>query len=158
MTTRRTKPLQQLVFDNIVVDPDRGCWLKKPTTGNRGYAKMKTIKNGKPVSERGHRFSWRAFNGEIPEGLDVLHRCDVRNCMNPSHLFLGTNLDNINDKIAKNRQPKGEEIRSAKLTEEAVRFIRKSDKTIRELAKQFNVDKSTIRQVKLKITWKWVSE
>lgn len=50
-----------------------------------------------------HRVAWSLFKGPIPEDLHVLHKCDVRNCVNPYHLFLGTNLDNIHDRIAKGR-------------------------------------------------------
>jgi hypothetical protein len=50
-----------------------------------------------------HRLSWLVNVGEIPEGMHVLHKCDNRPCCNPKHLFLGTNLDNIKDRVSKNR-------------------------------------------------------
>ena len=54
-----------------------------------------------------HRVSWILHNGPIPDGLFVLHKCDVRNCVNPDHLFLGTKSDNRQDQIRKGRQPRG---------------------------------------------------
>jgi hypothetical protein len=68
------------------------------------------------VIKDAHRVSWELTNGPIPEGLHVLHRCDVRACVNPEHLFLGTNSDNIIDKIAKGRHPHGPGHYATKLT------------------------------------------
>ncbi len=76
-----------------------------------------------------HRASYKIYKGEIPKGLCVLHRCDVRHCINPDHLFLGTHQDNYNDMIKKNRQDrsknqKGEEHWNCKLTDKEVFEIR----------------------------------
>jgi hypothetical protein len=53
-----------------------------------------------------HRAAWTLFVGEIPNGMNVLHRCDVRNCINPDHLFIGTQQDNVADMIKKKRDRK----------------------------------------------------
>ena len=71
--------------------------------------------NGKSLSS--HRFIYECFNGPILDNLCTLHKCDNPPCVNPYHLFLGTYQDNINDKVNKGRQAKGEIINTAILTE-----------------------------------------
>lgn len=95
-----------------------------------------------------HRHSWAMHNGEIPEGLNVLHHCDIRNCVNPTHLFLGTNLDNAIDCINKGR-------RGRKLDSKKVRAIL-ADKTNSHyaLGKKFGVDASLIRRIRRREAWK----
>ena len=70
-------------------------WLGKPTS--HGYGAIRA--NGERIST--HRFSWEIHNGPIPDGLFVCHKCDVKLCVNPDHLFLGTNLDNQRDRAHK---------------------------------------------------------
>lgn len=76
-----------------------GCVIWLGSMGGRRYGSLKV--NGRV--ERAHRVSWTAAKGAIPEGMHVLHRCDVPLCINPDHLFLGTHADNMADKEAKAR-------------------------------------------------------
>jgi hypothetical protein len=99
---RPNKESRQRILDNITID-DNGCWLMKPYKGCKGYAKVEESINGQRKTYRAHRYSYQAFNGEIPKGLQVCHSCDVRNCVNPEHLWLGTNQDNVNDMVKKGR-------------------------------------------------------
>jgi hypothetical protein len=80
------------------VDKTADCWL---WTGAqcKGYGQLSSPKR----SRYAHRLSWEISNGDIPEGLQVLHRCDTPLCVRPDHLFLGTNTDNIEDRIKKQR-------------------------------------------------------
>ena len=83
--------------------PKGDCWIWTGRIDNSkrgGYGWF-----GK--NQRTHRLSWVIANGIIPDGLQVLHHCDIRPCVNPSHLFLGTNQDNVDDKVAKGRHPRG---------------------------------------------------
>jgi hypothetical protein len=75
------------------------CWEWQGSKNKHGYGHFKY----KRKTHRAHRISWTLIKGEIPEGMCVLHRCDNRLCVNPFHLFLGTNQDNMDDKMKKNR-------------------------------------------------------
>src|SRR5215471_5778543 len=87
----------------------RSCWLWFGSCDPRGYGRL-----GKPYGVDGpayipaHRLSWILNRGPIPSGLHVLHRCDVRECVRPDHLFLGTQSTNMADKVAKGRQHRGD--------------------------------------------------
>lgn len=80
------------------------CWPWKAGTNLNGYGQMRV--GFKKIGA--HRLSWEIHNGSIPHGMHVLHCCDNRLCVNPSHLFLGTHADNMRDRVAKNRSARGE--------------------------------------------------
>lgn len=90
-----------------------------------------------------HRVAWMLANGPIPDGMFVCHKCDNRRCVNPEHLFLGTAKDNSVDMSRKGRSTRGERAYQAKLTEDQVRYMRRSDERLTDLAKRFGVARST---------------
>lgn len=136
------------VIDDCVEWPK----YKKPS----GYGQIMLGPKGQRRCVRAHRWVWEQIHGPIPAGLCVLHRCDNRACVNPQHLFLGTQLDNIADKVAKDRQQKGERVPNARLREQDVRTIRSSVASQRELAKHFGVDQSTISDVVRRKHWRHI--
>lgn len=106
-----------------------------------------------------HRISFSSLVGEIPQGMLVLHRCDNPACINPAHLFLGTNLDNNKDRDNKGRTHKGESHRRAKLTVEKILSIRSrhlSGESMESIAEDFNVCGTTIGKIIRKERWKHV--
>jgi hypothetical protein len=90
-----------------------GCWLWRGTRDPDGYGLFKPTR---ATLVRAHRYAYAAEHGAIPDGMQVLHRCDVRACVNPAHLFLGTNADNLRDMAVKSR--------AAKMPAEDVRWVR----------------------------------
>ena len=89
-----------------------GCWLWTGARIHSGYGSFRLSRPPRTVVA--HRLSWEMDHGPIPMGLWVLHHCDVRACVRPAHLFLGTNLDNVRDCTLKGR-------RSAKLNPDVIR-------------------------------------
>lgn len=83
------------------------CWLWTASKRNKGYGAFAYVQDGRTVHDRAHRFSYRLHIGGIPPGMFVLHRCDTPACVNPNHLFLGTNQDNVTDMMRKGRNVVG---------------------------------------------------
>jgi hypothetical protein len=83
--------------------PFSGCWLWTDSCHRSGYGQLfvRSRTNRFAKNVRAHRLSWELHNGEIPEGQYVLHKCDVRSCVNPDHLFLGTHEENMIDMCRK---------------------------------------------------------
>jgi hypothetical protein len=103
-----------------------------------------------------HRVAWIHAFGEIPSGLSVLHHCDTPLCVNPSHLFLGTNAENVKDKIRKRRQVQGDRVPQAKLTVLDIQQIRSLNQSQNQIARQFGVTQSTISAIIRREAWKHV--
>lgn len=138
------------------------CWpwvgqLGKPSRVNMLYGRFAMLSDGKTKSYRSHRFVWMLMRGPIPDGMNVLHRCDNTKCCNPEHLFLGSQHDNIEDMKRKNRQARGENNVKAKLTEADVREIRASTETTSALAKRYGVHYTTMVKVRDGRFWSHVN-
>ena len=126
------------------VDKSGECWVWTAALHTTGYGIFGI--GGKRV-DRAHRISWAIANGPIPEGAHILHHCDNRPCVNPAHLFIGTNQDNVNDCIKKGRHspppPMGGWNKKAIPDEIISRLGKQSDSS---LASECGVDKGAMRK------------
>lgn len=141
------------------------CWLWLGCKLSKGYGQL-TVNGNKHLA---HRFSWELFFGPIPAELFVLHHCDVPACVNPAHLWLGTNADNMRDRNAKGRQAsgkrsgaythpervlRGERHPRAKLTKAQVVAIRRATGLHREIATRFGISRTQVCQIRRHLYWR----
>lgn len=123
------------------------CWewlgAKHPT----GYGKLWIILD-KRVCKPSHHVSLILSGIHIPEGSVVMHSCDNPSCVNPKHLKVGSQQENIQDKLRKGRQPTGDKHHNTVISDADVSYIRRSKKLGTELAKQFQVSPSVISNIR----------
>lgn len=150
--SKRYGSIEERFWRDVNPEPNSGCWLWSGAVDELGYGRFRV--GDKKV--RVHRLSYEMHCEAIPAGMVVRHKCDVAACVNPAHLCLGTDAENVRDKVARNRQARGERLPSAKLTEDDVRAIRRMDGTHREIARQFGVAHNIIGNIKRGIDWRHV--
>ena len=138
-------------YDPIPYD---GCWLWRGATRN-GYGTVRY--NGK--SQSAHRVVYEITKAPIPEGMFVCHTCDVRDCVNPDHFFLGDGKANMADCVAKGRIAAGERQGHSKLTEAQVLEMRRkraSGMSYDEIAKGYDVIRNTVKRICNRERWGWL--
>jgi hypothetical protein len=128
-----------------------GCWNFPGAKDRYGYVPIRA--NGKRT--KAHRLAYIISKGPITKP-QVCHRCDNPSCVRPSHLFVGTNRDNVLDAIKKKRWPSGSEHKNAKLTESEVLAIRADSRSIPQIARQYGMGESTIGRIKSREAWRHV--
>lgn len=153
-TVKRRKSESQASFDRrrfwSKVIKQQECWEWNGERDKDGYGKINLMSFQTRVA---HRLSWILTFGEIPEGMLVCHRCDNPSCVNPNHLFLGTQSDNINDMYKKGRGifHKGEHCCRAKLTNAQANKIRELYSSGRHtqatLSKEFEISQAQISAI-----------
>lgn len=159
----RTLPIKTKFEARVSPEPMSGCWLWDGHYYANGYGYFSNSR-----SERGsaHRFSWKLYRGEIPEGSLVCHRCDNRACVNPDHLFLGTHADNLADASQKGRlkhKPsrkisvhRGERHWAAKLTPNQVLEIRQLPRSeLKKAPMKYGVSLGTIYNLRCRTKNLW---
>lgn len=167
-----TKKQVENLWDGITKRPS-GCWEWHRCCFTAGYGMIRLGNHGYAV----HRVVYQLHYGNDPSEMQVLHRCDNRKCCRPDHLFLGTNYDNVMDKMQKGRwnggkgaghghntkpecYPVGEDHRMSKATTDQVIEIRRRRATgepCRQIATDFGFSKSMIESIAARKTWKHVT-
>ena len=140
-----TEKTMQRFTSKISPPNENGCMLWNASIRENGYGQFHL--KGKVV--KAHRYAYELAYGKIEDDRLVCHRCDVRACVNPDHLFLGTNAENTADMIAKQRSGNGRR----KLTESQVREIRSSTETQRQLAERFQISIQHVYYIRRGTRW-----
>lgn len=160
MRPSRSIPVELRFWKFVSKDPD-GCWNWTGAISDRGYGNVSVCGKTKLAT----RVAWEMHFGAIPEGLYICHTCDNPACVNPSHLFLGTPLENMADMKLKNRSNrcKGERQGSAKLTNDIVLSIRRfrknnPDVSSASIARIFEVSKHSVYSVLSFKSWNHLEE
>jgi hypothetical protein len=149
-------PVTKAFLEEMAVKDGSGCWLWPRAVSKQGYG---VLRIGKAAGKLWtlHRLAWTVWKGPIPKGISVLHRCDVRRCFNPDHLFLGTQQDNNKDRDSKGRVCHGEKHANAVLTAEQVLEIRRRHKEGErkgDLGDVFGISRQGIHDVVMHRNWK----
>lgn len=141
-------------FMSRVKKDSNGCWVWTGQLQKSGYGICGRMKN----RTRAHRLSYQLFIGDIPAGLNVLHHCDNPPCVNPSHLYAGTNWENSQDRVRRDRGIRGVRHPSAKITEDDARAIFVDRRTQKEIAAAYGICKAAVYYVKIGHSWRLATE
>lgn len=155
---KQAKPLKDRLIENSRLNPKTGCWEWQLHKDNSGYARIILPDHTRLLV---HRASYEVFVGEIPNGLQVCHKCDNPICINPEHLFTGTPKENGEDKSRKGRVKKllGAKNPQSKLDERKVkniRFLAKIGVPQKRLAEVFGVNRHHISDIVTGRRWGWL--
>ena len=147
-------PLSKRI-EKHVIRASNGCLEWTGALNEAGYARLSV--EGRNV--RVHRLNWELTHGAIPDGMFVCHRCDNPKCVDPDHLFLGTNQDNVTDMMTKGRGSVGERQGNAKLSLADVRNIRglPTSMTHKEVADIYQISFQHVSRIRHGVNWNHVS-
>lgn len=144
--------------------PWSGCWIWLGTIDVRPthlpYGKFWVGATGRSIPA--HRASWRIYRGEVPRGKLILHQCDVACCVNPDHLFIGTQRENTQNMIDKARHlrmvvsRRGEKNNFAKVSASDVESIRADTRSQRLIAADYGITQPAVSLIKLRKNWRWL--
>ena len=160
-------PADERFWRHVIKAGPDDCWLWTGGNSGNGYGRFRRGRKSEGMIQA-HVFSYELHNGPIQDGLLVLHRCDVRGCVNPKHLFVGDQGDNVRDCVSKGRmrglfaggqderRKHGSDHKSAKLTEIQIPEIRMDTRPYRIIASDYGVDRSLVGLIKRRRVWKHV--
>lgn len=152
MPRKKRSEIERFI-EKINHNPETGCWEWTAWVNNWGYGFF----YGSRKSRLAHRASYELFCGEIPDKMHVLHKCDNPKCVRPSHLFLGTELDNKRDMVEKKRQAYGERNGKSKVNQEIIKTIReRRDLKLREVSEMFGISIMQASRIRRGLQWRHI--
>lgn len=128
-----------------------GCWIyDAPPANKAGHAHIVT---NKKIRVYVHRFSYWLHNGPIPDGQSVLHRCDVPRCVNPAHLFLGSQKENMRDAVRKGRKKAWGIQKLDALQVQQIRALAAAGELHKDIAPRFGIARNTVTNIVNRKSW-----
>jgi hypothetical protein len=154
----KARPLRERFEEKFMPEPNSGCWLWIASCLPWGYGTIKvgSRTDGSRITARAHCLSWALYRGPIPKGLNVLHKCDTPYCVNPDHLYVGTQKHNVRDMYQRRGDQNGERNRNSKLTNKEVLAIRAASGSLKEIADRFGVSFPLISMIRHRKIWKHI--
>ncbi|BAO82900.1 external origin protein [Serpentinimonas maccroryi] len=151
---RQPRPLSERFWKKVEKRSPDECWPWIGSIDTRGYGNIGA--DGDKPLRRAHRVAYELCVAPIPEVLVVCHVCDNRACVNPQHLFVATQRENVLDMVRKGRRqwPSGELHRWAKLSTADVVAIRDDTRAPRLIRAQYGIGQTTLYQIKRRETWR----
>lgn len=142
-------------WSRVKIGTREECWEWQGCLGTRGYGHgIFILKEGDKPEQHAHRFAYKIHHGFIPAGLNVLHTCDNPKCVNPFHLYAGTQQMNVDDMIKRNRNCRGSAVQGSKLQEHDVIAIRNDKRKLVDIAKSYGITPGSVWQIKKGLKWK----
>lgn len=137
--------------DRYDVDPVSGCFVWNRSVVEDGYPRYSVKQDGRWVCAPGHRMAWEMANGPVPEGMSVRHKCDNPSCVNPDHLEVGTQADNMKDMQDRGRHRAGIRLKPSEVRE--VRFMLEVlEMSVTQIALQLGRTRTCVRDIKSRRT------
>lgn len=136
----------------IIPEPNTGCYLWVSCRNAYGYGWTMMGRGSDKKAILAHRKAWILFCGSIPDGMNVLHHCDNPPCVNPDHLYLGTQRENARDMVRRKRWSSP----TQKLTHADVLKIRQDRRLYKIIAAEYGVSYNAISSVKRRVSFKEV--
>jgi len=155
LSVSHTQDVNKRFWSKVNIKGPDECWEWTGPLNAKGYGSFSFPGH----TCRASRMAWILTYGNISKNICVLHKCDNPACCNPAHLYLGTNQDNVDDKVRKGRQLKGEKVGTSKLTEKQVLKISElygKQYTLNQLATLFSVTNTTIWRIIHNYSWKHI--
>jgi hypothetical protein len=147
--------MSDTLFDRLfsrAIVCNNGCWEYSGYRNDGGYGIISVLGN----PQKAHRVAYDLCVGDVPNDMKVLHSCDNPPCVNPAHLFLGTQQDNVDDMIGKGRLVLGKRILIPEQVIEIRRLLTENTLNAEEISKLFGVNRNVIYQIKHRHTWRHI--
>jgi hypothetical protein len=157
MVRKRVDPVKRF-WSKVDIGSADECWEWNGPISNCGYGNFSVGGKRSPDFRQwaAHRYAWFITHGELLPELNVCHKCDNRRCVNPNHLFLGTNADNVRDKVKKQRQARGSKQGHSKIAETDISVIVRlynDGKSQREIGEMVGLSQATISRILRRDLW-----